>query len=94
MSCSLGFEDSELIQLSLSPFPSQVIRVAQQSTSSRQFFAKRLSTIVAREARRASTRTKGVKDVQTRAKKVMREVSCSVSLRCCYGLLIRLLHLR
>lgn len=53
----------------------KVVRVTQQSTSSRQFFAKRLSTIVSREARRAAQRTKGVKDVQTRAKKVMREVS-------------------
>lgn len=55
-------------------FPIQVIRVTQQSTSSRQFFAKRLSTIVAREARRAAQRTRGAKDIQTRAKKVMREV--------------------
>lgn len=53
----------------------KVIRVAQQSTSSRLFFSKRLSTIVAREARRAATRTKGAKDTQTRAKKVMREVT-------------------
>ncbi|GAA5952780.1 hypothetical protein JCM21900_005800 [Sporobolomyces salmonicolor] len=52
----------------------KVIKVAQQSASSRQFFSKRLSTIVSREARRAQTRTKGVKDIQTRAKKVMREL--------------------
>ncbi|GAA5878567.1 hypothetical protein JCM1840_007453 [Sporobolomyces johnsonii] len=52
----------------------KVVKVAQQSASSRQFFSKRLSTIVSREARRAQTRTKGVKDVQTRAKKVMREL--------------------
>ncbi|KAL8277941.1 hypothetical protein RQP46_009573 [Phenoliferia psychrophenolica] len=52
----------------------KVVRVSQQSTSSRQFFAKRISTIVSREARRAAQRTKGVKDVQTRAKKVMREM--------------------
>lgn len=52
----------------------QVVKVAQQSTTSRQFFCKRLSSIVSREARRAATRTKPTKDVQTRAKKVMREL--------------------
>lgn len=52
----------------------QVYKIQQQSTTSRQFFAKRLSTVVAREARRAATRTKNTKDVQTRAKRVMREM--------------------
>ncbi|GJN89724.1 hypothetical protein Rhopal_002712-T1 [Rhodotorula paludigena] len=52
----------------------KVVKVAQQSTTSRQFFCKRLSSIVSREARRAATRTKPTKDVQTRAKKVMREL--------------------
>jgi DNA helicase INO80 len=52
----------------------QVFKIQQQSTTSRQFFAKRLSSVVAREARRAATRTKNTKDVQTRAKRVMREM--------------------
>ncbi|KAM0745674.1 hypothetical protein T439DRAFT_176471 [Meredithblackwellia eburnea MCA 4105] len=52
----------------------KVNRVVQQSVTSRQFFSKRLSTIVAREARRGHTRTKGPKDAQIRAKKVMREM--------------------
>ncbi|GAA6031087.1 hypothetical protein JCM8097_003998 [Rhodosporidiobolus ruineniae] len=52
----------------------KVAKVAAQSTTSRLFFTKRLSTVVAREAKRASTRTKGAKDVQTRAKRVMREL--------------------
>ena len=52
----------------------QVVKVAQQTTNSRLFFCKRLSSIVAREAKRASTRTKNTKDVQTRAKRVMREL--------------------
>ncbi|BGP15225.1 Putative DNA helicase ino80 [Rhodosporidiobolus nylandii] len=52
----------------------KAFKVAQQQTSSRQFFSKRLSAIVARDAKRAATRTKGVKEVQTRAKRVMREL--------------------
>ncbi|GAA5878549.1 hypothetical protein JCM3774_000103 [Rhodotorula dairenensis] len=52
----------------------KVYKIQQQSTTSRQFFAKRLSTVVAREARRAATRTKNTKDVQTRAKRVLREM--------------------
>ncbi|GAA5889492.1 hypothetical protein JCM8208_001042 [Rhodotorula glutinis] len=52
----------------------KVVKVAQQSTTSRLFFAKRLSSIVAREAKRASTRTKPTKDIQTRGKRVMREL--------------------
>ncbi|TNY22117.1 putative DNA helicase INO80 [Rhodotorula diobovata] len=52
----------------------KVVKVAQQSTTSRLFFAKRLSSIVAREAKRAATRTKPTKDIQTRAKRVMREL--------------------
>ncbi|GAA6012112.1 hypothetical protein JCM10207_005132 [Rhodosporidiobolus poonsookiae] len=52
----------------------KVAKVAQQTITSRQFFAKRLSSIVAREAKRAATRTKGAKDVQQRAKRVMREL--------------------
>ncbi|GAA5984905.1 hypothetical protein JCM11641_003621 [Rhodosporidiobolus odoratus] len=49
-------------------------KVATQTITSRQFFAKRLSSIVSREAKRAAIRTKGAKDVQTRAKRVMREI--------------------
>ncbi|GAA6051231.1 hypothetical protein JCM3770_005882 [Rhodotorula araucariae] len=52
----------------------KVVKVAQQTTTSRLFFCKRLSSIVAREAKRATTRTKNAKDVQTRAKRVMREL--------------------
>ncbi|KAI5480383.1 SNF2 family helicase Ino80 [Pseudohyphozyma bogoriensis] len=52
----------------------KVVRVTQQSTSSRQFFSKRVSTIVAREARRAQNKTKSAKDIQTRARRVMREM--------------------
>lgn len=55
--------------------PLQVSRIAQQAIASRQFFNKRVSATVAREARRASVRTKSTKDIQVRAKKVMREVS-------------------
>lgn len=52
----------------------KVNRIVTASTSGRQFFAKRLAAVVAREARRAQVRTKGAKDVQMRAKKVMREM--------------------
>ncbi|SCV70953.1 BQ2448_3715 [Microbotryum intermedium] len=52
----------------------KVSKIQQQSTQSRQFFAKRVGSIVAREARRAATRTKTVKDVQVRAKRVVREM--------------------
>jgi len=52
----------------------KVNRIVTASTSGRQFFTKRLSAVVAREARRAQVRTKGAKDVQMRAKKVMREM--------------------
>ncbi|GAA6061382.1 hypothetical protein JCM10212_000642 [Sporobolomyces blumeae] len=52
----------------------KVAKVAQQSSTSRQFFSKRLASVVTREARRAAVRTKPVKDVQTRAKRVMREL--------------------
>ncbi|GAA5855649.1 hypothetical protein JCM8547_001631 [Rhodosporidiobolus lusitaniae] len=52
----------------------KAVKVAQQTNNSRQFFCKRLSGIVARDAKRASTRTKGTKEVQTRAKRVMREL--------------------
>ncbi|SGY79746.1 BQ5605_C008g05214 [Microbotryum silenes-dioicae] len=52
----------------------KVSKIQQQSSQSRQFFAKRVGSIVAREARRAATRTKTVKDVQVRAKRVVREM--------------------
>ncbi|GAA5956657.1 hypothetical protein JCM3765_005694 [Sporobolomyces pararoseus] len=52
----------------------KVAKIAQQSSTSRQFFTKRLATVVTREARKISVRTKPVKDVQNRAKRVMREL--------------------
>ncbi|GAA5883208.1 hypothetical protein JCM16303_007306 [Sporobolomyces ruberrimus] len=52
----------------------KVAKIAQQSSTSRQFFTKRLATVVTREARKISLRTKPVKDVQNRAKRVMREL--------------------
>ncbi|GAA5839521.1 hypothetical protein JCM3766R1_003567 [Sporobolomyces carnicolor] len=52
----------------------KVAKIAQQSATSRQFFTKRLATVVTREARKISVRTKPVKDVQNRAKRVMREL--------------------
>ncbi|KAK4057852.1 putative DNA helicase ino80 [Microbotryomycetes sp. JL221] len=52
----------------------KVNRVVQASSQSRQFFAKRVATVVAREARRSGSKAKGPKDAQVRAKRVMREV--------------------
>lgn len=52
----------------------KVQKVQQSATSSRALFAKRLSTLVSREARRILTRTKAPKEVQTKSKRVMREV--------------------
>ncbi|GAA6008831.1 hypothetical protein JCM11491_003799 [Sporobolomyces phaffii] len=52
----------------------KVAKIAQQSSTSRQFFTKRLAHVVTREARKISVRTKPVKDVQNRAKRVMREL--------------------
>ncbi|BGP23867.1 SNF2 family helicase Ino80 [Rhodotorula toruloides] len=61
------------VQIARKDIP-KVSKVQQQQTTSRQFFSKRLATVVSREARRAATRSKPTKDVQTRAKRVMREL--------------------
>lgn len=70
----VGGQRSASLLLSLTMTRSQVSKVQQQHTTSRQFFSKRLATVVSREARRAATRSKPTKDVQTRAKRVMREL--------------------
>ncbi|KAM0788821.1 hypothetical protein ACM66B_002907 [Microbotryomycetes sp. NB124-2] len=48
--------------------------IYQQSRSSHEFFQKRLSAIVAREARRTTTKTKITKESVIRTKRVMREI--------------------
>ncbi|KAK4055648.1 putative DNA helicase ino80 [Microbotryomycetes sp. JL201] len=53
---------------------SQLNHIYQQSLASRQFFMRRVATVVAREARKATARTKGPKESLVRAKRVMREI--------------------
>ncbi|KAI8454917.1 adenosinetriphosphatase [Phakopsora pachyrhizi] len=52
----------------------KVIKVQQNATQSRIGYSKRLSALVSREARRILTRTKASKEVQIRAKRLMREL--------------------
>ncbi|KAH8919822.1 hypothetical protein BT69DRAFT_1223652 [Atractiella rhizophila] len=52
----------------------KVWKLQTQSETSKKFFCKRVGTIVSREARKAQGRTKVGKEIQTRAKKVGREM--------------------
>ena len=57
----------------------KVFKLQVQSTSSRLFYNKRLSSIVAREIKRVANRTKAPKEQPARARRVMREVSYSMA---------------
>jgi DNA helicase INO80 len=49
-------------------------KMRSMTTSTRQSYHKRLSAVVAREARRGLNKNKSAKEVQTKAKRVMREM--------------------
>ncbi|MBW0499118.1 hypothetical protein O181_038833 [Austropuccinia psidii MF-1] len=52
----------------------KVIKIQQSATQSRTVYSKRLSALVSREARRIIARTKATKEVQIKAKRMMREL--------------------